>query len=72
MSISKLRLTPHAPNHGLHALQVLCLFTAMVIEGNRLLKKAIAEHDTWDSAGAMRNIRFTDQEASEVRRTRLA
>lgn len=38
----------------------------LLAAGKRKLSKAIAEHDTWDSAGAMKKIRFTDQKASEV------
>ena len=34
--------------------------------GNRLLEAAVAEHDTWDSAAAMRVIRFSDEKASQV------
>lgn len=34
--------------------------------GKRLLAAAVAEHDTWDSAAAMKTIRFTDQQASQV------
>lgn len=35
--------------------------------GKRLLEAAVAEHDTWDSAAAMRVIRFSDEKASKVR-----
>ncbi|KAL3161955.1 hypothetical protein ABBQ38_009037 [Trebouxia sp. C0009 RCD-2024] len=38
-------------------------------KGNRLLEAAVAEHDTWDSAAAMRVIRFSDQKASKTNAT---
>ncbi|KAL0052970.1 hypothetical protein WJX82_010541 [Trebouxia sp. C0006] len=38
-------------------------------KGKRLLAAAVAEHDTWDSAAAMKTIRFTDQQASQTKAT---
>lgn len=35
--------------------------------GKRLLDAAVAEHDTWDSAAALKIIRFSDEKASQAR-----
>lgn len=34
--------------------------------GRRLLEAAVAEHDTWDSAAALKIIRFSDEKASQA------
>ena len=39
----------------------------LLTAGKRLLQAAVAEHNTWDSAAAMKSIRFTDQQAAKVR-----
>ena len=56
-------------------MMVICLSSQLSVKqrrllltaGKRLLQAAVAEHNTWDSAAAMKTIRFTDQQAAKVR-----
>ena len=38
----------------------------VLIAARRLLEAAVTEHNTWDSAAALKIIRFSDQKASKV------
>ena len=41
-------------------------YCSALTAGKRLLEAAVSEHNTWDSAAAMKSIRFTDQKAAKV------